>query len=270
MTGFAVGALWRPRCVRALIDAASSAFGPFPTPVHRDLGGAHALAVDAPVEVERGQMWLVGEARLDGVPAAQRSGTPALERLAAGCLRDSAGAPRGVEGDYAAVVWDRRRRRLTGLRDYFGVRPLYFYRGPDMAWVSNLPAVLLAIIEADLGTAPPLLPEGVFDRLLFGRPLDAEATVWRDLGRVPPGSRLFFEAGRRGGRVREPLEVQPAADLDEGAVVERFLAALDDAVRDRLDGDRACLWMSGGLDSTSVAASARAVGARVTVWAVTR
>ncbi|MEM8994223.1 MAG: asparagine synthase-related protein [Acidobacteriota bacterium] len=273
MTGFAVGAVWRPRCVRAVVDAAASAFDPWPTPTHEDLGGAHALVAEAALEIEPERLWIVGEARLDGVPVAERSGRPALERFAAACRRRGRRDPEetllGLEGDYSAVLWDRRRRRLIGLRDYFGVRPLYYYRGADMVWLSNLPAALLAIAEADLRTAPALRPEGVFDRLLFGRPLDPGVTVWRDVGRVPPGSQLFFEAEKRGGRPREPLAVERAADLDEGAVVERLRGALDAAVRDRLDGDRASLWMSGGLDSTSVAASVRAVGARATAHTVT-
>ncbi|MEO1087669.1 MAG: asparagine synthase C-terminal domain-containing protein, partial [Acidobacteriota bacterium] len=85
---------------------------------------------------------------------------------------------------------------------------------------------------------------------------------------VPPGGQLFFEAERRGGRPRAPLTVEPAANLDEGAVVERLRGALDAAVKDRLHDGRACLWMSGGLDSTSVAASARAVGARAVAHTV--
>src|SRR5438105_3961786 len=49
-----------------------------------------------------------------------------------------------LEGIFAFGLWDVRRQRLIVARDYIGVKPLYYYRGPDcFVFASEVKALLV-------------------------------------------------------------------------------------------------------------------------------
>ena len=166
-----------------------------------------------------------------------------------------AAAPAHLLGDFALCVWDRRRQRLVAARDHFGVKPLYVAQCGRTLVVSN---VLRSIKRHPL-VSDRLDDGAVGDLLLFGLAMDLAKTPFVDISRVPPAHLL--ECSRPAGVNRlhrywtfetgEPLEYRR-----EEEAVEEFAAALRIAVADRLRGGPVGVLMSGGLDSTSVAAIA--------------
>src|SRR5262249_25237335 len=100
----------------------------------------------------------------------------------------------------------------------------------------------------------------VGDFLLFGMGMDRSATVYTDIARLAPAHYLVAE--RRGVR-RERYWSLPACGeqdfRDDPQGVERFQAALDLAVADRLRNRRVGVMMSGGIDSPLVAGTARRI-----------
>src|SRR5262249_2505320 len=100
----------------------------------------------------------------------------------------------------------------------------------------------------------------IADFLLFDGIKEPGATVFADIRRVPPAHALTSKAGKISIRrywqlsVTEPLEYRRQSDY-----LERFSELLDVAVGDRLRTDSAGVLMSGGLDSTTVAASAKRI-----------
>ena len=100
----------------------------------------------------------------------------------------------------------------------------------------------------------------IADFLLFDMNQDLLTTTFADIRRLPPAHTLTCERGSP--RVRRYWELsvtEPVHFRREEEYVERFRELLDASVADRLPTESAGVLMSGGLDSTIVAASAQRI-----------
>ena len=163
--------------------------------------------------------------------------------------------PRRLLGDFAFAIWDERRARLFCARDPLGVKPFFYTRSDERLLFSSS----LECLRSRPGVSDAIDERTAADFLLVGHRLSQDASIYRDISRLAPGHALAWDA-HRGLRVErwfdlaleDPIEGRAAKEL-----VEEFRALLDAAVTDRLRGQRALVSMSGGLDSTSVAAAAK-------------
>jgi asparagine synthase (glutamine-hydrolysing) len=155
-------------------------------------------------------------------------------------------------GDFAFAVWDGRRDTLFCARDHFGVVPLYYAIVDDGLIVSNAldcvrlhPAVSDRLNEAAIG-----------DYLLFATNRDRRTTFFADVQKLPPAHAMTFSDGTmRSNRYWELHSPKPEI-LDPAEVVEGFVRVFRTAVEDRLPPGPTAILMSGGLDSTTIAALA--------------
>jgi len=157
-------------------------------------------------------------------------------------------------GDFAFAIWDSPRRRYFCARDHFGVKPFYFtYINNEFGFSSSLNELRL---NPRISNA--LNENAVGDYLLFGVNQDLSTTIFKDIHRLPPGHTLTIANGsitkQCYWKSEPPTEVR---FRDPESYVERFSELLSCAVSDRVNGDRVGVSMSGGLDSTSLAALAR-------------
>jgi asparagine synthase (glutamine-hydrolysing) len=214
-----------------------------------------------PAASEIGDLAVVFEGRIDarddlaralGVAEATSDGELAARAFAA--WGDD--APARIIGEFVIAVWNPRERRLTLARDRFGVRPLYFARdGESVVAMSDLAAFLST---GDLGVA--LDHEVIEDFLLFGCALDETKTSFARIGRVAPAHvAVFDEHGVRQRRfwsaAAEPPLSRAVAAPPYSEVIEQFREVFGRAVADRARGGRVALSLSGGVDSTAVAAT---------------
>ena len=165
-------------------------------------------------------------------------------------------------GDFAFAIWDDRRKRLFCARDHFGVKPFFYtHIGDKFNFSSTL---------NELKVSTTLNEIAIGDYLLFGVNQDQSTTVFKDIQRLPPGHILIVENNQiKIQRYWTPSLPALIRFRDPDQYVERFLELLSLAVRDRLRTDRVAVSMSGGLDSTSLAAIARdhaTVGAFTVVY----
>jgi asparagine synthase (glutamine-hydrolysing) len=98
----------------------------------------------------------------------------------------------------------------------------------------------------------------IADFLLFGQPVDNAATCFTDIGRVPPAHVLTISGDGRHEmvpywRLEAPV---PVHHRDGRDYVDQFHDTLRRAVLDRVTEPSVAVLMSGGLDSSSVAALA--------------
>ena len=162
-------------------------------------------------------------------------------------------APEHLIGDFAFVIWDGSERRLIAARDHFGVRPLFHARFGDQIVVSNrLTAIRSHPLSSDRLADAPML-----DWLAHRNHIDSSATVFEAIHRVPPAHYLEIGFGepshvRRYWSIPRESPLKYTRSID---YVDHFIDLLDSAVNDRLRGRRAVISLSGGLDSTTVAAS---------------
>ena len=165
-----------------------------------------------------------------------------------------------LNGQYAFALWDARSRTLMLARDRLGVRPLFY---------TVVDGVLLFASEIKALLADPHVP-----RRLDLRSLDQVFTFWSALpGRtlfdhifeVPAGHYLVARAG--GGDIAltrywtfPSPPVEPSTE-DAETVAARLRALLVDATRLRLRADVPVgAYLSGGLDSSSIAAMVSSYG----------
>jgi asparagine synthase (glutamine-hydrolysing) len=212
-----------------------------------------------------GSEWIVADARVDGRPTLRRKLDGAGFEVAksAGDAELILWAYRAwgedcVErliGDFAFAIWDARRKRLFCARDHFGVKPFFYARVGERVVFGNT----LGCVRQHPDVTDHLNERAIADFLQLGLNHDEGSTVFEDVRRLPPAHRL-----RSDGRA---LRVERYWHLPAGGrlryrrgrdYVERFSEHLDAAVSDRLRNDRVGVLMSGGLDSTSVAAVAKA------------
>ena len=157
-------------------------------------------------------------------------------------------------GDFAFAIWNGQLRRLFCARDHFGVKPFFFaHLSNDFIFSSTLND-----LRQDPRVSDTLNEIAVGDYLLFGLNQDLSTTIFKDIQRLPPAHCLTVTDGALKIRRYWTPEISASVRFrDPQSYVEGFLDLLSLAVADRLRTDRLAISMSGGLDSTSLAAIAR-------------
>lgn len=156
-------------------------------------------------------------------------------------------------GDFAFAIWDERQRKLFCARDHFGVKPFFYSRVGDCFVFSNT----LDCVRLHPAVSDELNEQFIGDFLLFDGSQDQSVTVFADVQRLPPAHCLTCSAN--GLQVRKYWTLpEPSLVYREhpGTYVEQFNELFDMAVADRLRTRNISVQMSGGLDSTAVAAVA--------------
>lgn len=160
---------------------------------------------------------------------------------------------RRVVGEYAVAVWDGATRALTLFRDPSGEKPLHYHRGEGWVAFASTPAGLRVL--PGVGTLP--------DRALLAKfvadvPRSGPASYFEGILRVEPGQAVTLTAS--GCQSREAWRM-PTTELrlpHAEQYVEAYREHLDRAVAVRLRGAGPAVGahLSGGLDSSGVAATA--------------
>jgi len=158
-----------------------------------------------------------------------------------------------VIGDFSFALWDAREQCLTCARDFIGPRPLYYSQAGSALYFGNTLNVFRSVPEISL----ELDEQFIADFLLEGMALDPERSIYRNIRRLPSGHLLKFS--KNGLVVQRFLKLpveDPLVFACDRDCCEDYLGLLRQAVSDRLPQGAVSLCLSGGLDSSSVAAIA--------------
>jgi asparagine synthase (glutamine-hydrolysing) len=251
-----------------------------------NVGFGHALLTIDPGVAQRpqpcsvdGRVWITADARLD-------ARDELIGKLRRSALIDSTACDAELIlhahkiwgescldhlfGEFVFAIWDGERRQLLCAHDQLGTRPLYFARKQQQVIVSNTldcvrlhPAVSSKVNDAAIG-----------DFLLFGLNYNPETTSFSDIRRLPPGHLATWGANNYVQRqywqmpIDEPLFYRRRQDY-----IDQFQSLLTTAVKERLPRGKIGISMSGGLDSSLLAAAAnglkRASGTAGDVFGIT-
>jgi len=162
-----------------------------------------------------------------------------------------------LRGEFAFLLYDKAKRLLIAGRDRFGIKPLYFSRLPrGFVFASEMKAIFAS------GLVSPKLNVAGLDPLLGGGTM---RFPFEGIEHLPPAHHAVIDLETGELQIRpywspeipastaEPV-FEPYGDAPERAA-EQVLCELEDAVRLRLRADVPVgLYLSGGLDSTFVAA----------------
>jgi asparagine synthase (glutamine-hydrolysing) len=210
-----------------------------------------------------GQVWITADARIDGRPELRRElavagrETPAdatdVELILHAYHAWGEGCVEHLLGDFAFALWDGRARKLFCGRDHFGVKPFYYAQAGAALVLSNT----LNCVRLHPAVSSELNELAIADFLLFGYNQEVDTTIFADIRQLAPAHTLTVSDGALRARRFWTLPIEETLVYKEpDEYVAHFRELFDRAVGDRLRTDRLSLFMSGGLDSTSVAASA--------------
>jgi asparagine synthase (glutamine-hydrolysing) len=210
------------------------------------------------------QVWIVADARIDArqdlIAKLKSHGQDvAIDAPDVGLILPSylvwgEGCVEHLLGDFAFGIWDAPRQRLFCARDHMGVKPFYYAALGHCVIFSNT----LDCVRLHPSVSDRLNDTAIADFLLFDLNQDKATTTFADIQRFPPAHCATWSAsGLRLQRywtlpIDEPIYYRRHEDY-----VDRFRELLRTAVGDRLRTNRVGVFMSGGLDSTTLAASAR-------------
>ncbi len=182
-----------------------------------------------------------------------------------GKLQPGAEGLDSMDGAFAAAWWDGGKRRLTLLRDPFGVRSLYYTEQRGVFYFASELKQLLAV---------PGMPRDIDDaaihKYLTFSFVPGEDTPLKGVRRLLPRRIATFENGRLA--VTQYFELRESLDsklADRSEAVRLIGDLCKAAVVKRLHGkENIGLFLSGGLDSSSVALWLKEAGANVSAFSL--
>ena len=231
------------------------------TLAHTRLAIIDVAGGDQPLESEDGAITLIANAeiynhvalrtRLEGRGHRYATGSDceaivhAYEESGPDCVRE-------LNGMFAFVLWDDRRRRLVAARDEFGVKPLYWWSdGRCLAVASEIGALLAA------GVVEPTVDRVALDHYLACRFVPAPRTLFAGISKLPAASTLIVEEDGtpRVETWREPPG-EPHRDLSDDDLAAHLAERFSDAVERQMMADVPYgAFLSGGVDSAAVVAA---------------
>ena len=167
-------------------------------------------------------------------------------------------------GMFAFAVWDSRREQLLLARDRMGEKPLYYAAsGGWIVFASELHAVL-----AHPAVSRELDPHAVSRYLAYDF-VPAPHSMIRGVAKLPPGHALTLTHDKIATRPYWDIPSSPDATVDAVTWREEIARRLDEAVRLRMASDvpLGC-FLSGGIDSTAVTATAARQRAGIRTFSV--
>jgi asparagine synthase (glutamine-hydrolysing) len=156
-----------------------------------------------------------------------------------------------LNGMFAFVIWDKKERKLTAVRDRMGVKPLYYsFYNETFYFASEQKALFTAGVP--LKMAKEGMEEYIFNRFVAG-----ENTLYENVKKVLPGHILtIHESGKTTIEKWWDLKVEIQNQPNITNPVEWFRETFDDSVKLRMVSDVPVgVLLSGGLDSSSILAS---------------
>jgi len=166
------------------------------------------------------------------------------------------GCPEKLVGDFAFAIWDRRKQAFFCARDVMGIRPFYYHRTRRVfAFASEIKALLC------LPEVPRQLNEVKVAYYLARILEDRVITFYQDIFRLPAAHRMTVS--REGIRIEPYWTVNLSHELrfsSDTEYAEAFRQIFTEVVRCRLRrvaSQHRGVLLSGGLDSSSIACTAR-------------
>jgi asparagine synthase (glutamine-hydrolysing) len=183
----------------------------------------------------------------DGIGCDTNCDTEVIARL---LERDGSAAADRFNGQFALAWWEPEPRRLTLIRDRFGVRPLHWALtdAGSLVFGSEIKAILASGL---VGAAPDL---AAIDEVFALWGAQSPATPFAGIRQLRPGHLLVWEDGRI---VEERAWWRPRLGRS-GSAASELEPLLRDSVELRLRADVPVgTYLSGGIDSSVISALAR-------------
>ncbi len=156
-------------------------------------------------------------------------------------------------GDFSFAIFDSRKKRLFCARDHFGIKPFFYTQfnqtflfASDLQTLLKHPNICLNLKQLFIA-----------DFLIFNTSLDQSNTVYDNIYRLPASHQLIINLDKMTINRYYTLPLnQEIKYKNQADYIEHYQELLTVAIQDRLRFDQVNILMSGGIDSTSIAAIA--------------
>jgi asparagine synthase (glutamine-hydrolysing) len=165
-----------------------------------------------------------------------------------------------LRGEFSFVLYDENTDRLIAVRDRFGIKPLCFTHNDEGLFIASEAKALFEMgIQAQWN-------DYAFLHACNLQYVPADRSLFKGVSQLPPGHMLMFDG--------QNLNIKKYWDLDfpqepiiaqksEAEYIEEFRDLFQESVRLRLRTDvPLCAHLSGGLDSSAIAATAMKIQGR--------
>lgn len=155
---------------------------------------------------------------------------------------------RRLRGMFAFAAWNTPEKRLVLARDRLGIKPLYYAREKeDIYFGSELKAIF---VHPEIKRTLSLEGLSCFLSLNY---VPCPWTLIDGIQKVPPGQWLEWRDGKVSSGTYWQLPYGNTRDLSIDEAAEELDELLRDSVREHLLSDVPLgIWLSGGIDSTSI------------------
>ena len=153
-----------------------------------------------------------------------------------------------LRGMFAFVIWDKKQKKLFGARDFFGIKPFYYYKkGGQFLFGSEIKSFLShPCFEKELDEA--LIPE-----YLSYEYIPDERTIFKNVWKLPGAHCFTYQDGElkteRYYRIEYKIEEDKPLEYWEKAITEAFTESV--AMHQISDVEVGC-FLSSGVDSSYV------------------
>jgi asparagine synthetase B (glutamine-hydrolysing) len=248
--------------LRDSVEALSSSESPSFLAVYRRGGGTNALGLetvgngeptaalardDVATVVFAGTLF--DRAELAGRAGTDQSRSDAEIVLAAFRKLGGDGLLRELRGAFALVVHDGRDDTLLFARDQLGHHPLFFAEGRDGLYLSESIATLVRQPAVSDAINRPVVAE-----ILIHRARSADETCFEAVSRARAGWLYRVDRdGRKAARYWFPIDPKLGSDWIREEELGQFGPLMDKAVARAVEPGATGIFLSGGLDSVTVA-----------------
>lgn len=167
-----------------------------------------------------------------------------------------------LEGMFAFALWDENLGHCFLARDVFGIKPLYYrHDGNCLAFASEVKSLLVLDDEPPQPDLTAILPS------LQHIGVPAPATMYQGIAQLPPATwmRLETKPGRVTTQRYWRWSLAPDDELTESAAMSLVWEGLCQSVEKHLLADvDVGIFLSGGFDSSLIAAACAEVGRKPT------
>lgn len=172
-----------------------------------------------------------------------------------------------LNGMYAGAIFDPQKQKLILFRDRFGIKPLYYTEHDNnFIFASEIKAVFQG------SQMKPVLNTKGLGTFFSYRYLPGQQTMFKKIKRVPPGSFLEYDLEKKKYQIIRYWEYNLDREnhlLSLQDAQDKFYSLFSDAVRIRLRSDvEVGSLLSGGIDSSAVAASTQTIKSNVKLFTI--
>jgi len=161
-----------------------------------------------------------------------------------------------LRGMFSFVIWDSKKKKLFAARDYFGIKPFYYYQTKDkLLFGSEIKSFLE---HPDF--KKELFEEKLYDYMTFSC-VPGNETFFKNVYKLPPAHYMEYESGS----LRITRYFQPKFKIDNDKPMEYFVDKISQSVKETVSAHKISdvevgSFLSSGVDSEYLALELKKLG----------